>query len=101
MARSNESTSTPRIASRSCARGYPSRLPSQRREQLELGPREIDWFLSAHRLHALLVERQVAGPDDGASLRRHIDPTKHRAHTRDELFGAERLRHVVVRPELE
>ena len=71
IARSNDSTSSPRIASSSCAaREHPAGLTRQRRQQLELGGGEIDGAVADARLHPRLVERDVAGADDVAAIRR-------------------------------
>jgi hypothetical protein len=83
------------------AREDAPRLSDERRQELELGGREVDGSTAHAGTHLRQVDLDVAGPEDlgagGASSR----PAEHRSHARHQLFGTEGFDQVVIGAELE
>src|SRR5919109_4097567 len=77
------------------------RFARERRHESELRRREIDRSAAGGHAHARDVELDVADADLLAARRWSLGAPQHRAHSGDELLRAERLRHVVVRADLE
>src|SRR5205823_9623189 len=71
------------------------------RQQLELGWRQLDPAPADRQLHAWHVELDVADADQVGWLAGRLSAAQHRPNTGDELLGAERLRQVVIRAQLE
>ena len=77
----------------------PTRLAGHRRQELELGGGQVHRPAPDLHPHPRQVQAQVAGAQHlGASLGELA--AQHRPHAGDQLAGAERLGHVVVRAEL-
>ena len=82
----------------------PARTRSQREEQVELAPRQLDRFPFHQHLPSLAVDREPAVVEReraGALTRALPGPPQDRLHARHELPGAEGLHQVVVRSEAE
>jgi hypothetical protein len=73
----------------------------QRRQELELGRRQVDGRAGHLGPHPRHVQRQVAGSDRLAGLRRALGPAQDRSDPGDQLARREGLGDVVVGPELE
>src|SRR4029079_18226792 len=67
------------------AREYAPGLRGHGRQQGELGRCQVDHAIAGARLHAPLVEAEVAGADGVAALRRRVDAPEHGLHARHEL----------------
>ena len=80
----------------------PSGLARQRRQQLELGRRQLDRPLADRQTLPRQIERQVHHAQHlGRRPGPAFGPAQHRPHAGDQLLGAEGLDHVVVGAQLE
>ena len=102
IARSYVSKATPWSASSSCDAGEDAaRARRERRQQLELGRRQLDGRATDLGPHARQVQHDVAGTDRLGGLERPVGPPQDRPDAGHQLARAERLGQVVVGTELE
>ena len=68
----------------------------QEHQQLELLRRQPDLLVAAADRVPVAIDDEIAAHDRAGARRRRFDPPQRHADARQQLLGAERLRHVVV-----
>src|SRR4030095_2366882 len=79
-------------------RQYATRVLSEVGEQLEFLGCETNFFAVSQHEETFAVDDQAAPHDGLARGRRIVDAAKRRADAREQLFGSERLGHVIIGP---